>query len=423
MKHRVLLCFALVSLGRAGAQPTYAREVSRIVQGKCQQCHRPNDIAPFSLLTYEDAQTWVEDIKRVVRDRIMPPWKPAPESAEFRDNFNLSDEERDLILRWADAGAPLGDAADLPPAAPVSDSPWELGLPDLVLSMPEYTPPRAKDTYRCFSIPTGQEAVKFLSAVQPLPGDRGSVHHILLFADPAGESAKLDGRDGDPGYPCFGGPEIPLSIDGGIGGWAPGMRTRHLPDGVGIRLPARSRIVMQVHYHPNGRIRPDRPDRTQIGLYFRPNEQVKQRLVYVPVVNTTFEIPPGAETHQVQASFPILPFLVGKAINVAPHMHLLGKRVQMEIQELDGTRRPLVTINDWDFNWQNVYTFVEPIRVPAASTIRLSCTFDNSEKNPRNPNNPLKAVRWGEGTEDEMCLGFVGMVFDLENLLPFNVRR
>jgi hypothetical protein len=420
MKFWGAVCLMIALGERAAAQPTYAKEVSRIFQAKCQQCHRPNDIAPFSLLTFQDAQTWAADIKRVVAGRIMPPWKPAAGSPAFRDDFSLSEEERDLIVRWADAGAPFGEAIDLPEPLPASETVWELGEPDLVLSMPEYTPPRVKDTYRCFSIPTEFEETRFVSAVQPLPGDRGSVHHILLFSDPLGQSARLDGRDGEPGYPCFGGPEIQLTVDGGIGGWAPGMRTRHLPEGVGIRIPARSRIVMQVHYHPSGRIQ---PDQTRIGLYFRPNEEVKQRLVYLPVLNNHFEIPPGADNHEVQAWFPILPFLTGKAINVAPHMHLLGRKVRMEIQELNGTRRPLIAIDDWDFNWQNVYSFVEPVRLPVASAIRLTCTFDNSEKNPRNPNNPLKPVRWGEGTEDEMCLGFVGMVFDVENLLLFNGPR
>jgi hypothetical protein len=195
------------------------------------------------------------------------------------------------------------------------------------------------------------------------------------------------------------------------------MRMQHLPEGVGLRIPAKTRIIMQVHYHPNGRIR---PDRTQIGLYLRPAEQVKQRLIYLPVLNTRFEIPPGAENHQVEATFPILPFLSGKAMNVAPHMHLLGRKVSVEVRDLLGNTTPLIRIDNWDFNWQNVYTFAEPVRLPVGSTIRVTCTFDNSENNPRNPNSPLQAVRWGEGTEDEMCIGFVGTVFDLDNLLPFN---
>jgi hypothetical protein len=414
------LCLLAAFGGRADGQPTYAKEIARITQAKCQRCHRPNDIAPFALTTYEEAQTWAADIKRVVEGRIMPPWKPSPGSAPLRDDFSLTDEERAAIVSWVDAGAPLGDAAELPEALPANESPWQLGEPDVVLSMPEYTPPRAKDTYRCFSIPTDFETARYASAVQALPGDRGSVHHVLLFLDPAGQSARLDGQDGEPGYSCFGGPEIQLTIDGGLGGWAPGMRMEHLADGIGLRIPARTRIVMQVHYHPNGRIR---PDRTQIGLYLRAAERVKQRLIYLPVLNTRFEIPPGAENYEVEATFPILPFLTGKAINVAPHMHLLGRRVQVEIRDFFGKKTPLIQIDDWDFNWQNVYTFAEPIRMPAGSTVRVTCGFDNSENNPRNPNHPLQAVRWGEGTEDEMCIGFVGMVFDFDNLLPFSTPR
>jgi hypothetical protein len=205
-----------------------------------------------------------------------------------------------------------------------------------------------------------------------------------------------------------------------LGGWAPGAQPAKLPDGIAAFLPANSRIVMQVHYHPNGR---RAPDRSSFGLYFAAPESVSKRLVTIPVVNTTFTIPPGATAHEVKASLPILPFLTGKAILVAPHMHLLGTKISMDLVLRDGTRTPLVHIDQWDFKWQGFYMFREAVTLPAGATVQLSAVYDNSGNNPNNPNNPLKPVRWGEGTDDEMCLGFLGMVFDNENLIPLSNRR
>src|SRR4051794_3032785 len=170
MRLWVLLAFAFASA--AFAETTYTREISRIVQGKCQQCHRPNDIAPFALTTYDDVVTYAEDIKVALTDKKMPPWKPAPGVNEFRDSYALSDEDRALFLAWIDAGMPQGEPADAPEPTPVSESPWHLGEPDMILTMPEYTPPeRATDTYRCFVLPTGLTENRFISATQALPGN------------------------------------------------------------------------------------------------------------------------------------------------------------------------------------------------------------------------------------------------------------
>ena len=300
------LLFPLLFLGTCAAQ-TYTREVSRIIQKKCQQCHRPNDIAPFALMSFDDAATYAQDIKRVVTERKMPPWKPSAEgSAPFRDNFGLTDEERRALLSWVDAGAPKGDDADLPEAVPANTSPWELGEPDLVLTMPEYTPPRAADTYRCFVLPTGLDETRFVSASQALPGDKRQVHHVLLYIDQSGESAKLDGKDGQPGYSCFGGPGIEFTIGSLLGGWAPGARSRHLPDGIGQVLPGKSRIVMQVHYHPGGRTA---PDQTRVGLWYRAADKVERRLVNLQLVNQNFVLPPGESNTEVKASQLVFPFV------------------------------------------------------------------------------------------------------------------
>ncbi len=434
----VFLCLCVAA--PLAAQPTYSRQVSRIMQAKCQTCHRPNDIAPFALQSYDDASTWAEDIKRVVGEKIMPPWKPVDDLSKFRGARALTDEERQAILDWVDAGAPEGDPADLPEPLPDKGE-WVLGEPDLVLQMSEsYRPPRGKDMYRCFVLPTGLTENQFISAVDVLPGARGVVHHVLLYTDTTGEAEKLDAADDGPGYTCYGGPGTSqsvgkldasnlslsslLSIGGTLGGWAPGQRPEPLPDGTSMFLDKNARIIMQVHYYST-RVTAD--DQTRLGLYFS-KVPVEKRLLWVPIVpldgngHISMTIPAGAENHEVKAEFTTPPlFLFDVTINtIYPHMHLLGRKIDVQLQRPREDPGQMIRIEDWDFNWQGSYTYTEPVKAPAGSTVRLTCTYDNSVNNPKNPAPEPKTVTWGEGTEDEMCLAFLGITFDHENLLPFS---
>src|SRR6266567_3667031 len=277
MRHALasLFVFAVV----ASAETTYTRDVARIIQVKCQQCHRPNDVAPFALMTYEHAVTYAADIKNSA------------------DSFAITDDERNTMLAWIDGGTPLGDMADMPDPLPVSTSAWQLGDPDLILTMPEYTPPpRATDTYRCFTLPSGLTENRFIAAAQALPGNPQITHHVLLFLDETGQSEKLNGADGQPGYTCFGGALLTTVAGGDIldstllGGWAPGARTRRLPEDIGVPIPKGARIVMQVHYHPSGR---PGTDQTRLGVWFADTSKIKHRLINIPIANTKFQIPAG----------------------------------------------------------------------------------------------------------------------------------
>ncbi len=405
----------------ASAQPTFSSDVAPIMQAKCQGCHRPGDIAPFPLMTYDDASTWSDDIQRVVSQKIMPPWKPVPGHGDFRGDFELTDAERQTILDWIAGGIPQGDPANMP--APLPDTgPWQLGDPDLVLQMPQvFDVPRKQDTYRCFVIPTGLTADQWVTGVQVLPGNRQIVHHVILYVDQSGTADKLDGQDGNPGYDCYGGPGFDLfgggnlvaalNLTASLGGWVPGSRVQPLPDGVGMLLTKDARIVMQVHYFPNGR---PGPDQTQVGLYFA-KTPIQQRMRYFPLVNTTFQIPPGASDYPVTDSFTVPFFLDAHAIQIVPHMHLLGRQIQVTMTQGDQSS-DMVYIDDWDFNWQGFYTYKTPVALPAGTTVKLTCHFDNTADNPKNPNDPLKVVTWGEGTQDEMCLAFLGLTFDREQL-------
>jgi hypothetical protein len=234
------------------------------------------------------------------------------------------------------------------------------------------------------------------------------VHHVLTFIDTTGESVALDEADPGPGYTCFGGPGF--DIPGGtLGGWAPGSRPLELPDGVGLQLPAASRVVMQVHYHPH-HAAPE-PDRTALGIYFSKEPPARQ-LFFIPVIDRNFTIPPNNASYQVTAQLPIRTPFPLKLWFIAPHMHLLGKKMNVQLQPLNGTPQCLIDIQDWDFNWQGAYRFNEPITIPTGSQFLLTAQYDNSSSNARNPNDPPKAVSWGEATTDEMCIAFLGLTID-----------
>ncbi len=393
--------------GPGSSAPTFSKDVARIFQQHCQSCHRPGDIAPFSLLTYADAKPHITLIKLMTQLREMPPWKPSDGCGEFLDERRLSDAEIQTIGKWVDAGAPEGNISELP-AAKEFRSGWTLGEPDLVLFNPDaYTPPPHTDTYRCFTMPTNLLAKKFVGAVDTRPGDRATVHHVISFVDPDGASIKLDEADPGPGYTCFGGPGF--DTVGTMGAWAPGSPPLELPDGVAFPLPANARVVLQVHYHPHST--DPVADQTEFGIYFTDYPSPKEMRIF-PLINNSFTIPPNDANYRVDATFPILTPFPLKLWLVAPHMHLLGRKMQVQMQPRNGPAQCLIEIDDWDFNWQGAYRYVTPVDVPAGARLSLTAYYDNSSNNPRNPNSPPKPVSWGEATTDEMCIAFLGVTLE-----------
>ena len=387
--------------------PTFSKDIAPIFQQNCQSCHRPGDIAPFPLLTYADAKPRAGMIKVMTSTKLMPPWKAVDGCGEFKDERRLSEAQIATIGAWVANGAPEGNPADMPPALTFG-SEWGLGTPDLVLANAEaFTPPPHTDTYRCFTVPTNLTQDKWIRAVDTHPGDRGTVHHVLTFIDTTGDSVRLDEAEAGPGYTCFGGPGF--NTTGTLGGWAPGQRPLELPENVAFQLPAASRLVMQVHYHPHNDTTV--PDRTEIGVYYSDAVSPKQMII-LPLVNQSFTIPPNDPSYRVDAAFPIPTPFAMKLWLVAPHMHLLGRKMKVEMTPRNGAAQCLIQIDDWDFNWQGSYLYQTPIDVPAGTRLSLTAHYDNSSNNPRNPNSPPKPVSWGEATTDEMCLAFVGVTFE-----------
>lgn len=406
---------------RSQSAPTFNKEVVRIFQKNCQTCHHPGDIAPFSLMTYQEARPWAKAIREAVLVRKMPPWKPVPGCGDFRDARGMSQDEINTIVNWVDGGSAEGSPADLPAPLEFPDG-WPLGAPDLVLTPDtDYSPPTQGDMYRCFSIPVENlRGNRQIGALTVKPGNSKIVHHVIAYADPTGASIALDDKDSGPGYTCFGGPGFSTnftSLDSSplLGGWAPGSRGYFAPEGTGIKLENRGRVVIQVHYHPTGE---KESDRTSVGLYFA-KAPVQKQLLALPLLNDRFAIPPGAKNYEVTESFTIQGILAAKIWTLTPHMHLLGKKIKVELTKPGATQADcLINVDDWDFNWQGTYVLKDPIPAASGSRLKLTTIYDNSTDNPFNPNNPPKTVRWGEETTDEMSLAFIGFTLDLFTLTP-----
>lgn len=391
----------------------YNEHVASVLRARCQSCHHPGDIAPFSLMSYDEAAGRAAAIKRVITSRKMPPWKPVSGCGDFDDARWLTDAELETLVRWADSGAPEGPVQEVAAPLPYPNQ-WVLGEPDLVLApVSDYTPDLSRgDVYRCFSIPTTELADRYVTAVDIRPGNRSTVHHVLLFGDRTGASARLDEADPEPGYPCFGGAGV-LTVDT-LGGWAPGSRPQFLPEGVGMRLAARSRVIIQVHYSAAGG-NPG-PDRTKVAFYFAP-KPIRKNLYVLPLINLTFVIPAGSSRHEVTASFTTPRGLDTHVIGIAPHMHLLGREMRVQAISPDGEVRCLIHIDDWDFDWQGTYFYKNPLPIKGGTQLFLTAYYDNSSNNARNPNNPPKDVRFGEATTDEMCIAFIAYTLDSEDLV------
>ena len=381
-----------------GERVTFNNQVVRVFQQHCQACHRPGEVAPFSLTTYRDAHAHRDDIRDVVRSRYMPPWKAVPGHGEFAGVRRLSDGEIELIARWVVDGAPEGEPQHLPPPRKFPTG-WTLGTPGAVLAMEEpfTVPPRTRDVYRCFSVPIRLPGdMRFIRASEVLPGNRKIVHHVVTFLDVTGRSVELDQAEPGPGYTCFGGPGF--DSPGGLGGWAPGYPGVEIPPGVAWGIPPRARLVIQVHYNNPG----DTPetDVTRVGLHFT-SGPFERRLYGLLASAWNFSIPAGAPRTAVVARTHVQEDL--EAIAVHAHMHLIGREMTVTARLPDGRTEPLLRIDDWDFDWQILYYFKRPVVLPAGTIVEAECVYDNSAANLRNPSKPPRLVTSGFETTDEMC--------------------
>ena len=391
---------AVLTASAATTAPTYNRDIAPILYRNCATCHRPGEVAPFSLVTYRDAAKRAALIAAVTQKRVMPPWKAEPGYGDFKDSRRLTGDQIALLQQWAKNGAPEGDPADKPTPPAFPDG-WQLGQPDKVFTMPATFSVAADgpDQYRCFVIPLNLERDAYVGSIEFRPGNRSVVHHALVFADPNHIGSKL--AAGSPGgsYSCFGSPGFPAPL---AGGWAPGAVPAKLDPGTAIPLRKGSDLVLQIHYHPSGRVE---EDRSSLGLTFT-GPPTKGRTLLL-LGSRDIDIPPGDTNYVVKASVKI-PMDVELAA-IAPHAHYLCKDMKVKAYLPDGSVTPLIWIKDWDFNWQGSYHFAKPVKLPKGTHVDLVYTYDNSENNPRNPSHPPVRVTWGEQTTNEMALAFMSV--------------
>jgi hypothetical protein len=385
----VLALLLAAASAHPASAPVFTRNIAPILYKHCAGCHHEGEVAPFPLVTYEDASKHARLIAEITRTRAMPPWKPVAGYNHFAGERRLTDAEIQTIQRWAANGAPEGNPSALPPK-PVFADDWKLGKPDLVVQLrePFEVPADGSDVYECFIVPMNLPRNRFIRAVEFRPSNRRVVHHALLFADSSHHSRESR-------YPCFG--SVGMLPTLGIGGWSPGMAPIQMPDGAAPPLQAGSKLVAQVHFHPDGK-----PEQAQwsAGFYFTDQAPVR-RVVDVGMSSNRIDIPAGDSHYVVTAHF-TTPIAID-AVGVIPHAHLLCREMRGWAILPDGRKQWLLNLRDWDFNWQDQYQYARPIRIPADSRLEMEFVYDNSEANPRNPNSPPQRVVWGPGTSDEMA--------------------
>jgi hypothetical protein len=351
-----------------------------------------------SLQTYDEVRKRGKMIQEVTQRRTMPPWHPEPGHGEFLNELRLSDEQIATIKRWVETGMPEGDA-NLTPKLPDFTDGWQLGKPDLVVTMDKaYTvPATGKDIYATFTLPVNLPEDKWVTAIDLKPSARSVVHHVLLFANnkKGGKGGGLGGLGGLGGGFAGG-------IGGtSLGGWVPGTRAQHLPGDLAMPLPKGSNISIQTHFHPSGK---EEQEKTTIALYFakKKPERTLLSLQAPPFfgVASGINIPAGKKDYTIKGKFTAPVDM--DVISVMGHAHYVCQSMKATATLPDGTSKPLIYIPHWDFNWQSTYMYKEPVRLPKGTVIDAVITYDNSADNSANPYNPPKNIRWGTASTDEM---------------------
>lgn len=411
----------------AGAEaetPTFAEHVAPILYENCVSCHRAGEMAPMSLVTYEEARPWSRSIKNKVLAGEMPPWHADPAVGRFRNERRLTDADRDTLVRWVDAGAPLGAADKLPPA-PVFPTGWQIGTPDVVIEMAEAfeVPAEGEVRYQTVRMPTHFTEDKWVRAFEVRAGSPSVVHHILAFARTPGAERRAPGFTFVPvserakavermraARRAEARGEQPRPAQGAarnlIGLMAPGTNPMMLEPGSAMLIPAGTELIFQIHYTTNGVAT---ADRSRVGMIFADGPPEREIRVG-QFLNPYFEIPAGEANQQVDT---VIEFDDDVEIyGLLPHTHLRGKRWEYHMLYPDGRREHVLSVPAYDFNWQTLYQFEQPLSAPKGARLEASAWYDNSAANKANPD-PTADVRWGQQTWEEMQ--YTGVTYRVVN--------
>lgn len=376
--------------------PTFNKDIAPILWHNCATCHRSGQLGPFSLVTYEDVRPRAREILRALESHQMPPWKPEPGHGEFAGVRRLSDAQIFLIKRWVDEGSRQGDPEDLP-ASPNWAPGWQLGEPDLVVSMPEpyQLTDNGPDVFRTFVVPVPLRARRYVRAVEFNPGNFKAVHHANIKIDRTRLSRQWDEADPGPGYEGGGSREAQFP-DGHFLGWTPGQSPRVSPPGMSWRLEPGSDLVIELHLMPTGATE---PVQASVGLFFTDDPPTRTPYM-LRIGRQDLDIAAGQRDYVNTDSY-TLPVDVD-VLGVQPHAHYLAREIHGVATLPDGSTRELMLIKDWDFHWQDVYQFSVPLALPRGTVVSMRYTYDNSAANPRNPNKPPRRVTFGQTSGSEM---------------------
>jgi len=369
---------------------TWADGVASLLYENCATCHRPGQVAPMSLLTYQEARPWAKSIRTAVATRTMPPWFANPAHGEWVEDARLTEEEIATITRWVAAGAPAGDLSKAP-EPPTFESVWRIGEPDVVLTMePFEVTDEMEDHYQWVKVENPLDEDRWIRSIEIRPSFKEGAHHNLTYLTP-GDFTEAD---------IAGAGRMEMDY---VAGWAPGVPPMTYHDGYGKLLEAGQSIFFQMHYHKTPGPGTGGIDQTSVALKFYDGEP-ENALTTMWVVDPALAIPPGEANYQSASSFTFPHDAV--VFNFTPHMHLRGKAMRFTATYPDGTEEILLDVPDFDFNWQLTYTPPEPLVFPAGTKVAVDAVFDNSADNESNPDASVP-VRWGEKTTDEMMIGFM----------------
>ncbi|MEQ1904335.1 MAG: cytochrome c [Pirellulaceae bacterium] len=420
------------------AAVTFSSDIATIIYDKCSSCHRPGQVGPFPLLTFDDVKKRASTIEAVIENDYMPPWKPVNHNVQFSNDRSLSKSQKEKLRQWIAADCPEGDRVAMPTPPEFPDG-WSLGKPDLIVKMNGQfeIPADGPDIYRSFVFPLQLPEDKWVKAIELRSSAKSAMHHALFFLDLSGNARKMDGSDGKAGISGmgfladFGGAaggnqtggggllsrlggqrnqrgtsamedgRIDGALARGLGGYVPGAMPTKLPGDLAMALPKGSDIVMQTHFHPSGK---RETEQAEMALYFADRPPSKQLVpIQVPAMfgfGANIDIPAGEKNFRVTDSF-TLPIDV-KAISVGGHAHYICREMKMIARTPTGTEITLMQIDDWDLDWQDRYLYAEPVFLPAGTVITTDIVYDNSADNPENPYQPPQGIRWGRQSNDEM---------------------
>jgi Flp pilus assembly protein TadD len=397
------IAFWLAILPLAGEPVTFNKHIAPVIFRYCSPCHRPGEAAPFSLLTYADARKHASQIVAVTQRRYMPPWLPETGYGDFVGERRLTAEQLRLMTEWVSGGSIEGDRSDLPPAADFTEG-WQMGPPDLVVQLPK--PYRltagGADIFRNFVVPVQVNETRYVRAIELRPGNKRVVHHANMWIDRRQSLRRRDGEDGEPGFPGMENVSTEarsdfFDPDSHFLFWKPGSVMERQPDDMSWRLDPGTDLILNLHLQPSGKEETIQP---VIGFYFGSVAPRRHPMLVQLEHDGAIDIPPGSREFAV-TDYLVLPMPV-EVLAIYPHAHYLGKQIEAWATLPGGTRIELIKIVSWDINWQAVYTYSRPVRLPKGTMVEMRISYDNSDSNPRNLNHPSKRVRAGPRSEDEM---------------------